>query len=525
MRVRSPIRHGGSGKGRGAAARLALPLLLGLAACSLAAIANAALARTLFTVATGAEPDSIDITHGIFPPVNYVVLRNVYEALWSYNDDGSLKETVATWERSPDAKTITFHLKHGVKFQSGDEFTAQDVVFGFERLKKLTAPDMRHFKFVDQVVAVDRYTVRITFKSPDVTFFDGVSLFPASKAYFDRVGEKYFEEHPNGIGPYKFVDYKRGQYIDLEAFPGYYGKAPPIKNVRFDFVKDNETRVAMLEAGEVDMIMDTPFTEVAKLESEGFRIVKLPANPTVSIEFDMLNKTAPWHDIRVREAIAHAIDAKSIIKGLFDGVPERYPRLAPGEAGFDPSLKNYTYDPALAKKLLVEAGYPDGFKMPLYYTGGFFYGFSQTTEAVVLYLKAVGIECEVHELEGPKGFSFVANVQKHPDMPYVSISGMPIANSGLPSLEALYLSFYPSSPFVLYDYPQIIQGITKAQSELNDEKRDADIKAMNKFLYQQYASITLWDGMSVFAMKKDVHYQPIEHRMPFLTLGNVSVDK
>jgi len=504
---------------------------LGLVIFGIAMLAAGALSPTRadtpshLTIATGAEPDSIDITAGIFPPINYVVMRNVDEALWSYNNDGSIKQTVATWNRTPDGKTVTFHLKHGVKFQSGDELVAADVVFGFQRLMAKTPPFMRHGKFVDKIEAVDPYTVRVTFKKPDVTYFEGVSLFPASKAYFDRVGEKVFAEHPNGIGPYEWVDYKRGQYIDLKAFPGYYGKQPQIKNVRFVFVKDNDTRVAKLRAGEADMIMDTPFTEVAKLQADGYRIVKLPANPTVSLEFDLLNKKAPWADIRVREAVAHAIDAGAIIKGLFEGVPERHPRLAPGEAGYDPSLKNYKYDPALAKKLLTEAGFPNGFKMPLYYTGGFFYGFRQTTEAVVLYLKAVGIECEVHELEGPKGFQFVGQVQKNPDMQFVAVSGMPIANSGLPSLEALYLSFYPKSPFVLYDYPELTAGIEKAQSELDDKKRDAEIKAMNKFLYDQYASITLWDGMSVFAMRKNVHYQPIEHRMPFVTLENVTESK
>ena len=174
---------------------------------------------------------------------------------------------------------------------------------------------------------------------------------------------------------------------------------------------------------------------------------------------------------------------------------------------------------------MAEAGYANGFKMPLYYTGGFFYGFRQTAEAVVLYLKAVGIDCEVQELEGPKGFAFVGHAQHDPSVQIVSVSGMPIANSGLPSLEALYLSFYPKSPFVLYDDPKLTQGIEAAQTELNDRKRDDDIKAMNKYLYDQYASITLWDGMSVFAMRKNVNYQPIEHRMPFVTLENVTMTK
>jgi ABC-type transport system substrate-binding protein len=128
----------------------------------------------------------------------------------------------------------------------------------------------------------------------------------------------------------------------------------------------------------------------------------------------------------------------------------------------------------------------------------------------------------VHEQEGPKGFAFVAHAQHDSSVQIVSVSGMPIANSGLPSLEALYLSFYPKSPFVLYDDPKLTDGIEAAQKELNDTKRDNDIEAMDKYLYDQYASITLWDGMSVFAMRKNVRYQPIEHRMPFVTLENVT---
>ncbi|HEX4111324.1 MAG TPA: ABC transporter substrate-binding protein [Stellaceae bacterium] len=478
-----------------------------------------------FVIATGAEPDSIDITAGFFPPINYVILRNIDEALWDYNEDGTIRQTVATWDYSPDRKTLVFHLKHGVKFHSGDELTAEDVVFGFQRLMAKTRPFARHGKHVGKIAAVDRYTVRLDFNEPDVNFFDGTSLFPASKAYYDRVGEKEFASHPNGIGPYAFVAYKPAQYFDLKAFPGYYGKQPHFKNVRFEIVKDAEVRVAKLRAGEADMIMDTPFPQVAALARDGFTIVKLPANPTVSIEFDMLNQKAPWHDRRVRLAIAHAIDGDAIVKGLFHGVPERHPRLAPGEFGFDPSLKNYSYDPALAKKLLAEAGYPNGFSLPLYSAGGNFYGFPETTEAVILYLKAVGIDAHLMTIEGSNGFEFIRKVQNDPSIEVVSISGMPVANSGLPSLDALTLSYYSKSPYVLYKYPEIDNGIPAALAEFDDSKRAAMIEKMEKFLYDDVASISLWDGMSVFAMKKNVQYQPIEHRMPFVTLENVTESK
>src|SRR5665213_1267106 len=130
-------------------------LALGMAAAPVPSLAQT---PSHLTIATSAEPDSIDITAGIFPPINYVVMRNVDEALWSYNNDGSIKQTVATWDRTPDGKTVTFHLKHGVKFQSGDELVAADVVFGFQRLMAKTPPFMRHGKFVDKIEAVDPYT-------------------------------------------------------------------------------------------------------------------------------------------------------------------------------------------------------------------------------------------------------------------------------------------------------------------------------------------------------------------------------
>ncbi len=505
-------------------ARIAFASSLGLALLLAAPRVSAEPADHL-TIATGAEPDSIDITAGFFPPVNYVILRNIDEALWDYNDDGTVRQTVAGWDYSADRKTLTFHLKPGVKFHSGDEFVADDVVFGFQRLMEKTRPFARHGKYVDHIVAVDRYTVRLDFKEPDVNFFDGTSLFPASKAYYDRVGEKEFASHPNGIGPYEFVEYKPAQYFDLKAFAGYYGRQPAFKTVRFELVKDAETRVAKLRAGEADIIMDTPFPAVAGLQRDGFTVVKQPANPTVSIEFDLLNEKAPWHDRRVREAVAHAIDGDAIVKNLFGGVPDRYPRLAPGEFGFDPSLKNYSYDPALAKKLLAEAGYPNGFKLPLYSAGGNFYGFPETTEAVILYLKAVGIEVEMKTIEGSNGFEFIRKVQNDPSIEVVSISGMPVANSGLPSLDALTLSYFSKSAYVLYKYPEIDNGIPAAMAELDDAKRAEMVKSMEKFLYDEVASISLWDGMSVFAMKKNVSYQPIEHRMPFLTLRNVTPAK
>src|SRR6185312_13615235 len=355
------------------------------------------------TIATNAEPDTLDMLTSVFPPISYVVLRNVDEMLWGYNIDGTVRPTVADWMVSPDAKTITFHIHPGVKFHSGDELVADDVLFSFKRMMSNTPSFKRHARLVKSVDKLDDYTVRFTWDHPDVTFFDGMQIFMGSKAYFDRVGEKEFMTHPSGIGPYKLVKYAAGQYIDLERFDGYYGTKPKVKAARFAIIKDDETRLAKLRAGEADIVMNAPYPNVAELEKDGFHLVKFPANPSVSIVFDLLTPQSPWHTREVREAIAHAIDPNAIIKGLFHGVPYRYPMLAPGEAGYDPNLKNYDYNPALSKKLLAEAGYSNGFKMPLYYSATSFYGFRQAAEVVALYLKAIGIECELHNQEAVQG--------------------------------------------------------------------------------------------------------------------------
>lgn len=475
------------------------------------------------TIATNAEPDTLDMLTSVFPPVSFVILRNVDEMLWGYNLDGTVRPTIATWDKGADGKSITFHLRPGIKFHSGDELIADDVIFSFERMKKNTPAFMRHARQVKSIEKLDKYTVRFTWDRPDVTLFDGMQLFMGSKAYYDRAGEKTFMTKPSGIGPYKLVKYAPGQYIDLERFDGYYGEKPKVKSARFLIVKDEETRVATLKSGEADIVMDAPYTQVAPLEQAGYTLLKFPANPTVSVVFDLLSPQSPWHKLKVRQAIAHAIDAEAIVKGLFHGVPNRYPMLAPGEEGYDPNLNFPTYDPALAKKLLAEAGYPNGFRMPLYYNGTMFYGFRQATEAVSLYLKAVGIECDMHNIEGVQGLHMARRAQQDHSIEIVSVGALPIANTGLTPLDMLTISFRSTAPSVVSHFPEVDQGIDQALAEPDKEKRAAIIRRVVDFLQDQVATITLWDSVSVYAMKKGIAYTPIAHRMPFMLLKNVSI--
>ena len=380
----------------------------------------------------------------------------------------------------------------------------------------------RHGSLIDHVEVQDKYTAVVVFKQPDPIFLEGVTFLIASKAYHDRVGEEQFLHQPVGIGPYRMTEYKPGDHIDFEAWDGYYGAKPKVQQARVFFIKEPATRVAKLKAGEVDFIMDTPFKDAAALASS-FNVVKLPANPTVSLEFAAGNPKDPWHDIRVRQAIAHAIDGDAIVKGLFGGLPLRYPRLAPGEAGYDPDMKNYSYDPALSKTLLAEAGYPNGFKMPLYYPTGNFYGIAETTEAVTLYLKAVGIEPDVQGADNVRMLAMKQNAKTDPTAnSFVGMSSAPVANSGLTSLDSLVITYLSSSPSVFYRLPEVDKEITAARFEIDAAKRAAHIKAAFQLIQDNVASISLWDNVSIYAMKNGIKYDPVQHRQPLLTLSNVT---
>ena len=490
-------------------------------------IASPAIAADIvsFTAATPAEPDTLDITSTKDPGGSYVVLQNIYEQLWRMDENNKPVKSVADWEIAPDWHTITFHIKPGVKFQSGDELTADDVVFSFKRIAANSPMYRRDTKLVDKVEALDRYTVRFTFNTPYFGFFNSAIVNLVSKSYFERQGEAYAVKHPNGIGPYKFVDYKPAQYVELAASPNYYGKQPAVRAARIYIVKDEQTRIAKLRAGEVDLVMDTPYPAIPGLEKDGFRIVGAESWPVCTVQFQLNNPDSPWHDRRVRLAIAHAIDGDAIVKGLLQGIPKRYPGLAKGEFGYDPDLKNYTYDPAESRKLLAEAGYPNGFTMPLYYWAGTFYGIRETAEAVSLYLKNIGITAKPEALDPTQVMAMLRKSATDTHQVYAGVMAVPLTNTGMDATESVGLLYLSTGPVSNYKNPALDELIHKMLGTFDNDKRAALVRQIMRMVHDDVANIPIWDSISEYAMKKKFTYTPIQHRNAVLTLADVSLAK
>jgi peptide/nickel transport system substrate-binding protein len=373
-------------------------------------------------------------------------------------------------------------------------------------------------RYLESFTIVNDYQVKYKFKNPDAQVLAGRPVPIESKSYYDRVGEEKFLREPVGTGPYKFVKWEPGQYIEMKANESYWGEKPAVKEARFVFVKEDTTRVSMLKTGEADMILETPFVFVKELEKAGYKTARLSTHPSVSIQFHTYNPKVPWYDKRVRLAIAMAIDTKSMVDNLFHGIPTRPVRLNTWELGYDKDLKPYPYDPAKAKKLLAEAGYPNGFEMPLYYFSGRASGQKETTEAVALYLNAIGIRCKIEGIEAIKMIEKVREWHKSTETVFVGVATAPTANYADPT-QALEISFYSQSPISFYQNTKFDAVLEKARATLDDKKRGELIKDAFRMVQDDVATALLWNNVSVYAMQKNISFTPTMraiHAMVFL---------
>lgn len=460
-------------------------------------------------IALPSEPDTLDLNSTKMPGISAPVAENITERLIGLTNDGKLVPTglATSWKVSPDGKEVEFVLRKNVTFHNGDPFTAKDVQFSHERGLKLSSTYQRTMRYLENFAVLDDYRVRFRFKSPDAQFLPSRATPIESKSYYDKVGEEKFLREPVGTGPYKFVKWDPGQYIDLKINENYWGEKPVVKEARFAFVKEDTTRVAMLKAKEADMISECPFALVKDVEKAGYRTARLSTHPSVSVQFHTYNPKVPWYDRRVRLAIAMAIDSKSMVTNLFQNIPTNPVRLNTWELGYDKDLKPYPYDPAGAKKLLAEAGYPNGFDMPLYYFAGRASGQKETAEAVALYLNAIGIKCKVEGIEAAKMIEKVRDWHRSNDAVFAGVATVPTANYPDPT-QALEIGFYSQSPIAFYKNPAFDVVLELARGALDDKKRGEMIKRAFRILHEDVASVLLWNNVTVFVTQKNLSFTP-----------------
>ena len=345
------------------------------------------------------EPPNLDPTTGAAAAVDDVVYGNIFEGLTRISESGAVTPALAeSWDVAADGMSYIFHLRHGVKFHDGTEFDAQDVKFSLERA---IAPDSSNAQkallaSISRVEVIDQYTVRLQLNKPTTAIPYvlgwGDMVMVAAESVADIASQ------PTGTGPYKFSDWRRGDSILLTRNPDYWGAPAIISKVIFKFISDPAAAFAAMKAGDIDAYPNYPAPEnVAEFENDpDFKVVIGASEGKIVLALN--HRQAPFDNHKVRVAIAHAINRQAIIDGAMFGFGEligsHYTRQSPAYVDL---TDQYPYDPELAKKLLAEAGYPDGFSASLRLPPRPYA--RRAGEVVASQLAKVGVRIQIENLE------------------------------------------------------------------------------------------------------------------------------
>ncbi len=392
-----------------AATLLALPLLAGSA---LGQTPDSA--RTL-VVAVPSDPAGIEPAANRAEPIGSEIILNVFDTLvaWTAPDFSKLEGRLATgWTISPDGREFVFQLRQGVKFHDGTDLDAEAVKFSLERTKAGNPFTQATFNLITDIAVVSPTTVRITLKEPYPAFLSILAQPQSaivSPAAVRRLGDQ-FPTSPVGTGPFVFRSRQADTNVVLDANPNYFRGAPKLARLVYRIIPDASTRRLELESGGIDVVQQAgqlaaiPAETVQALRSNrNIAILESPSQIIRQLEFNNSKTEGPVADIRVRRAIAHAIDYDGLLKGVFGDTADRvYGPLTSNSWAFNPKMRDLApkYDPALSRRLLAEAGVrPGSVTLPLYTFQGALWG------AVATFIQAnladVGIKIRIQQTEFP----------------------------------------------------------------------------------------------------------------------------
>ena len=307
-----------------------------------------------------------------------------------------------SWTESADGLVYEFKLRSGLRFHNSDPCTAEDVQFSFERYKGTGAKELR--EKVQRVEVVDPLTVRFHLNAPwpDFITFYGTTATAAGivvpKQYLAQVGDDGFKKHPIGLGPYKFVSHTPGVELVLEANESYWRKVPNVKRIILKGVPEATTRLAMLKKGEADLVSALQGAVAEEVKRDPNLTLVDTRHPSIFwIEFaEQWDPKSVWADIRVRQAVNHALDRQAINEAACLGYCPPAGVIIPRLMDFALPTEPPSYDPKKAKQLLAEAGYPNGFDAGEFVPNPPFF---DVAEAVVNYLNAIGIRVRMRTME------------------------------------------------------------------------------------------------------------------------------
>ena len=394
-----------------------------------------------------------------------------------------------SWTVSPDGLVYEFALRKGVKFHNGDALTAEDVKFSFERYKGAAASQLR--ARVASVDVVDAHRIRYRLKQPwaDFMTFFGTPATGAAwivpKKYVEKVGDEGFKKAPVGAGPYRFVSFTPGVELVLEAYEGYWRKTPSVKRLIFKSVPDETTRLAMLKRNEADVAYSIRGELAAEIKrTPGLSLKATSGAFTEWISFlDQWDPKSPWADRRVRLAANLAIDRQALNDAEYLGMARPTATIIPAAFDFAWTAPVYPFDPAKAKALLAEAGYPGGFDVGQI-TADIVY--APIAEAVGNYLQAVGMRVKVRPMER----AAVIKAMQEKKLKNLHRQGSAAFGNAATRVEAFVAS---DGSYAYGGYPDIDVLFREQGTEHDRKRREATLHKIQQIMYERAMFMPLFE--------------------------------
>ena len=457
--------------------------------------------------------------HVEFLNSSFHVQYAMFDPLARVNEEGRLTPYLATSWKLESPTSWVFELRKNVKWHDGAPFTSKDVVFSISRILDPATRSIwgRIYSFVERAEAIDDTTVRIRTKTPSVAVpqdFGRMAMLP--KDQFERMGKDAFFAKPVGTGPFKFLRQVRGEEIVMEANSSYWGGPPKVKTLVFKQVPDEATRVAELLAGTADIVDGIPPADAARVNASGrATVIFAPTVRRVLLDFAVLT-TPELKDRRVRVAVAHAINGRAINTAVFGGQAGKQTGwLDRFSWGYNQTLKPYIYDPARSKRLLAEAGFPNGLPLTFMMGRGRFLLDHEVGLAIADFLNKAGFTVDFKVFE----WGVFASMRTRKEF-----KGVFMLSSGNSTGEPdqVFRSFDSQREALYIVDPKLDDLIHEQMGEGDRVKRAKMVAAVDAYVHENMLSFNLMTIPGVYGLNKRVRdFRPSPFEI--FTFTNVSV--
>ncbi len=468
-------------------------------------------AKDLLVVDLASEPASLD-PHVQWNPDSYWVYRNIFDNVVTRDDDGKIIPQVATSWKAIDDKTIEFTLRSDIKFHDGTAMTADDVAFTVKRITDpaFKSPQLDQFNKIVATEVVNPTTIR--FKTDSVypvlmAQLTKLSIVP--KAHVEKVGNEAFNTGPVGSGAYKFASLQRGVKTTLARNDTYWGQKGTFPAVEFRPVPDAATRMADLRSGRADLIVTINADHAKELKADAN--TKVLSVLSERVAYFMLNSlTGPTSDLRVRQAISHAIDRQGIIDGLMGGYDKPVATmLSPVHVGFSEGFKGPVYDPNKAKALLKEVGAPATGTFTLFTSPVFD---QRIVVAIQQMLRDVGLKVEITSSDFG---NWLKRAQSAPaEFGEVTFSRW---SCGCQDADGILFPLYHSkSQWAKSNDPKMDAALDAGRSTLDEAARIRAYKTANELAEATVPLVPLYQAAILYGARKELRWKPTPNESFFV---------